>query len=74
MLDFGMNSMQAGDAPRWRHDESSQPMDSADASFEVAGILILEFFYANIISVNFEKKDHKILAADFYYGGYGHFA
>ncbi|MEL7533126.1 MAG: gamma-glutamyltransferase [Bacteroidota bacterium] len=65
MIDFGMNLQEAGDAPRMRHDGSSQPTDEKMTD---GGILNLEsgFDYQTIRAL--ERMGHKV---NFSAGGYG---
>ncbi|MEL6590098.1 MAG: gamma-glutamyltransferase [Bacteroidota bacterium] len=65
MIDFGMNLQEAGDAPRLRHDGSSQPTDEQMTD---GGILNLEsgFDYETIRTL--ERMGHKV---NFSAGGYG---
>ncbi|MFK7925827.1 MAG: gamma-glutamyltransferase [Bacteroidia bacterium] len=65
MIDFGMNLQEAGDAPRMRHDGSSQPTDEKMTD---GGILNLEsgFDYQTIRAL--ERLGHKV---NFSAGGYG---
>ncbi len=70
MIDFEMNSQEAGDAPRWRHDESSSPTDTANSFLEDGGELMLESAYAKQIADELESKGHKVKPSEYYYGGY----
>lgn len=65
IIDFGMNLQEAGDAPRLRHDGSSQPTDEKMTD---GGILNLEsgFDYQTIRAL--ERMGHKV---NFSAGGYG---
>ena len=67
LVDFGMNLQEAGDAPRMRHQGSSQPTGSIMTS---GGMLNLEsgFDYKTIRELR--KKDHHITFGVGIYGGY----
>ena len=67
LVDFGMNLQEAGDAPRMRHQGSSQPTGSIMTS---GGMLNLEsgFDYKTIRELR--KKDHRITFGVGIYGGY----
>ena len=70
IIDFGMNVQEAGDAPRWRHDNSTQPTDAADAYLKDGGILILESTNKSDVFDALKAKGHNIQPSDYYYGGY----
>jgi len=42
MIDFGMNTQEAGDAPRWQHFGSTEPTDSATAKLTSSGRVAIE--------------------------------
>ncbi len=67
LIDFGMNLQEAGDAPRMRHQGSSQPTGSVMTN---GGTLNLEsgFDYKTIRELR--KKGHHIAYAVGIYGGY----
>lgn len=67
MIDFGMNLQEAGDAPRIRHDGSSQPTGQ---KMDDGGIVYLEsgFPYENIRELG--KKGHSIQYTIGGFGGY----
>lgn len=68
MIDFGMNTQEAGDAVRWQHFGSSQPTDSASASLNSVGWLALESEIDYEVVRELMKKGHKVR---FDLGGYG---
>ncbi len=70
MIDFGMNVQEAGDAPRWRHDGSTQPTDAADAYLKDGGVLILESTTSEETIRGLKARGHNVQPSDFYYGGY----
>ena len=67
LIDFGMNLQEAGDAPRMRHQGSSQPTGSVMTN---GGTLNLEsgFEYKTIRELR--KKGHHVSYAVGIYGGY----
>lgn len=65
MIDFGMNLQEAGDAPRMRHSDSSQPTGEV---MEDGGILNLETGFSLETIRALKKKGHTI---QFSLGGYG---
>jgi gamma-glutamyltranspeptidase/glutathione hydrolase len=67
LIDFGMNLQEAGDAPRMRHQGSSQPTGSVMTN---GGTLNLEsgFEYKTIRELR--KKGHRVSYAVGIYGGY----
>lgn len=70
IIDFGMNIQEAGDAPRWRHDNSTQPTDAADAYLTDGGTLILESTTSAETVKALKAKGHNVQPSDYYYGGY----
>ena len=68
MIDFGMNLQEAGDAPRIRHNGSSQPTGSSLMSD--GGEIVLEngFDYDEIM--NLRRKGHTVNIWSGGYGGY----
>ena len=70
IIDFGMDVQEAGDAPRWRHDNSTEPTDAADAYLKEGGVLILESTNNTDVAKALKAKGHNVQPSDFYYGGY----
>jgi gamma-glutamyltranspeptidase/glutathione hydrolase len=70
IIDFGMNVQEAGDAPRWRHDGSSDPTGAADAFLQDGGSLMLETSNDADVAEALRLKGHRIVPSDYYYGGY----
>ena len=67
MIDYGMNVQEAGDAPRWRHDGSTEPTGpAADAIGEVR----LESGYATETVAELQARGHVISLGDGGFGGY----
>ncbi len=69
MIDFGMNLQEAGDAPRWHHDGSTEPAGQNTAMSD-GGVLNLESQYPYATVQALMRKGHKIEFADGPYGGY----
>jgi gamma-glutamyltranspeptidase/glutathione hydrolase len=67
MIDFGMNLQEAGDAPRLRHDGSSQPTDEVMTD---GGELALEIGFAPAVIAELERRGHRIKAVRGDFGGY----
>ncbi len=67
MIDFDMNLQEAGDAPRMRHDGSSQPTGEA---MDDGGTLYLESGFSFDTMRALRKKGHKIGFTSGGYGGY----
>jgi gamma-glutamyltranspeptidase/glutathione hydrolase len=65
MIDFGMNLQEAGDAPRIRHEGSSQPTGEVMTD---GGQVWLESGYAEDVVQALRQKGH---AAGYRTGGYG---
>jgi gamma-glutamyltranspeptidase/glutathione hydrolase len=67
MIDFGMNLQEAGDAPRLRHDGSSQPTDEVMTD---GGELALETGFEPAVIAELERRGHRIKAVRGDFGGY----
>jgi gamma-glutamyltranspeptidase/glutathione hydrolase len=67
MIDFGMNIQEAGDAPRMRHEGSSQPTDEV---MKDGGTLNLESGFSVETLRALRRKGHKIQFTSGGYGGY----
>ncbi len=70
MIDFGMNTQEAGDANRWQHFGNSQPTDSASASLAGVGELALETTIPYTEVRKLLAKGHRISTRLGGYGGY----
>jgi gamma-glutamyltranspeptidase / glutathione hydrolase len=57
MIDFGMNLQEAGDAPRARHDGSSEPTDEVMAD---GGTVILEPSFGPELAKQLEARGHTV--------------
>jgi gamma-glutamyltranspeptidase/glutathione hydrolase len=67
MIDFGMNTQEAGDAPRIRHTGSSQPTDEVMTD---GGTIYLESGYTDAVREQLEEMGHKLSTGSTSYGGY----
>ena len=67
MIDFGMNTQEAGDAPRIRHTGSSQPTDEV---MEDGGTVYLESGYPESVREQLRKMGHRLATGKTSYGGY----
>ncbi len=62
-----MNLQQAGDAPRMRHDGSTEP---TGGSLQDGGVVKLESGFSRETWLELEKRGHRLVKADGGYGGY----
>jgi gamma-glutamyltranspeptidase/glutathione hydrolase len=68
LIDFGMNLQEAGDAPRVRHDGSSEPTDERMTE---GGEVVLENGYSPGVVKALESRGHKVkVTNDGDFGGY----
>jgi gamma-glutamyltranspeptidase/glutathione hydrolase len=67
LIDFGMNLQEAGDAPRLRHDGSSQPTDEVMTD---GGELALEPGFDPAVIAELERRGHRMKAERGDFGGY----
>jgi gamma-glutamyltranspeptidase/glutathione hydrolase len=67
LIDFGMNLQEAGDAPRLRHDGSSEPTDEVMSD---GGQLALEPGIEPAVIAELERRGHRIAAERGDFGGY----
>jgi gamma-glutamyltranspeptidase / glutathione hydrolase len=68
MIDFGMNLQEAGDAPRVRHDGSSEPTDEV---MRDGGKVVLETGYSPEVVKALQARGHKVTVEnDGDFGGY----
>lgn len=64
ILDYHMELQAAGDAPRWRHDDSTQPTDNAGAYLRDGGKLILEEGFPESVIEELRRRGHRIFHED----------
>ncbi|MBT8131863.1 MAG: gamma-glutamyltransferase family protein, partial [Gammaproteobacteria bacterium] len=67
LIDFGMNLQEAGDAPRIRHDGSSEPTDEIMTD---GGRLMLESGFSQATRRKLAKMGHKLGSSAGGFGGY----
>ena len=67
MIDFGMNLQEAGDAPRIRHDGSSQPEGDRMSD---GGVVDLESGFSEETVEALEDKGHEVTIRSGHFGGY----
>jgi gamma-glutamyltranspeptidase/glutathione hydrolase len=72
LLDYNMDLQAAGDALRWRHDDSTQPTNNVDDCLGDGGTLVLEDGYPESFIQELIKCGHKVSNKDggFGFGGY----
>ncbi len=72
ILDFNMGLQEAGDAPRWRHDGSTQPTDNVGDRLSHGGELVMEEGFSEDAIAELARKGHRICDKDngFGFGGY----
>ncbi|MEZ5500399.1 MAG: gamma-glutamyltransferase [Steroidobacteraceae bacterium] len=68
LIDFGMNLQEAGDAPRLRHDGSSEPTGEVMTD---GGEIVLEKGFDPAVVAELERRGHRVrVANDGDFGGY----
>jgi gamma-glutamyltranspeptidase/glutathione hydrolase len=67
LIDFGMNVQEAGDAPRVRHDGSSEP---TGARAQGPGSVYLESLFAETAAAGLRKLGHTVERSREGFGGY----
>lgn len=67
IIDFGMNIQEAGDAPRMRHDGSSQP---TGAKMTDGGIVNLESGFSYDVIRELMRRGHRVKFSNGGFGGY----
>ncbi|HUO81686.1 MAG TPA: gamma-glutamyltransferase [Gammaproteobacteria bacterium] len=67
LIDFGMNLQEAGDAPRIRHDGSSEPTGEVMSD---GGTVYLESGFGEATRAGLEKRGHRLAPGDGGFGGY----
>ena len=68
MHDYGMNAQEAGDAPRWRHEGSTDPGEGIPITN--GGEVFLESGYGDEVAKALAALGHRIRRAPGNYGGY----
>ncbi len=67
LIDFGMNLQEAGDAPRLRHEKSSQPTGTLMID---GGVVMLESGFDEQVVSDLIKRGHNVSSSVNGYGGY----
>jgi gamma-glutamyltranspeptidase/glutathione hydrolase len=67
VVDFGMNTQEAGDAPRILHEGSSQPTGER---MEDGGLVSLEKAWSDEVRAELERRGHKLGYSKGNFGGY----
>jgi len=70
IIDFGMDIQEAGDAPRWRHNGSTTPMDSRDTMLSDGGIVYMEDGMPDALREGLRKRGHRVAGNEQLFGGY----
>ncbi|MCY3751811.1 MAG: gamma-glutamyltransferase [Gammaproteobacteria bacterium] len=70
IIDFGMNVQLAGDAPRWRHDGSTEPTADVDEYLTDGGVVLLERGFPDQVVKELAKRGHHVQRATDGFGGY----
>ncbi|NBC01854.1 MAG: gamma-glutamyltransferase [Bacteroidetes bacterium] len=70
MIDFGMNTQEAGDAFRWRHYNSTQPTDGAAETLQNGGRVQFESAIAYDIVEGLRQRGHTVRIGGGFYGRY----
>ena len=70
IIDFGMDVQQAGDAPRWRHDGSTEPVAAATDRLTDGGIVLLERGFPDKVVKELAMRGHRIQRGSDAFGGY----
>ena len=70
IIDFGMNVQLAGDAPRWRHDGSTEPTADMDEYLTDGGVVLLERGFPDQVVKELAKRGHHVQRATDGFGGY----
>ena len=68
LIDFGMNLQEAGDAPRMRHEGSSEP--TGGEPMQDGGVVHLESGFAAAAIDGLRARGHRIAPARGGFGGY----
>jgi gamma-glutamyltranspeptidase/glutathione hydrolase len=70
IIDFGMDVQSAGDAPRWRHDGSTEPTANVNEHLTDGGLVLLEAGFPDQVVKELAKRGHHIQRGSDAFGGY----
>ena len=70
IIDFGMDVQLAGDAPRWRHDGSTEPTADVNEHLTDGGVVLLEAGFPDQVVKELAKRGHHIQRGSDAFGGY----
>ena len=70
IIDFGMDVQLAGDAPRWRHNGSTEPTADMDDYLTDGGVVLLERGFPDQVVKDLAKRGHHVQRAVDGFGGY----
>ena len=70
IIDFGMDVQLAGDAPRWRHNGSTEPTADMGDYLTDGGVVLLERGFPDQVVKNLAKRGHHVQRAADGFGGY----
>lgn len=70
IIDFGMNTQEAGDAFRWRHYDSTQPTDGAAETLQNGGRVQFESAIDYGIVRGLRQRGHTVRIGGGFYGRY----
>ena len=68
IIDFGMNVQEAGDAIRWRHSGSTQPIDDLSETLTDEGTVAIESSISYQVVRDLEARGHDIEIGDGFFG------
>ena len=70
IIDFDMNVQLAGDAPRWRHNGSTEPTADVNEYLTDGGVVLLERGFPDQVVKELAKRGHHVQRAIDGFGGY----
>ena len=70
IIDFGMDVQLAGDAPRWRHNGSTEPTADMGDYLTDGGVVLLERGFPDQVVKDLAKRGHHVQRAEDGFGGY----
>ena len=70
IIDFGMDVQLAGDAPRWRHNGSTEPTADMGDHLTDGGVVMLERGFPDQVVKDLAKRGHHVQRAEDGFGGY----